>query len=164
MKLKLGRKEFEDNASLEWPWQSFSVPSPIGLEWRYLSSRWIHRLLDVIYQSSAIIMTCFYLPVADEHRMKMLNQSKKTGKGNANFIANLLGPLFKNRFVDYSAHIWSKLPKLQLLSQLDSNSILEMWDQFARNWCGSKLSLCYRYGKLLTIRSCGICHTLKLIE
>ena len=54
-------------------------------------------------------MTRMRLPwsgfVADEQRMKMLNQTKKTGKGNANFIANLLGPLFKNRFVDYSAHI-----------------------------------------------------------
>ena len=41
----------------------------------------------------------------DEHRMKMLNQTKKTGKGNANFIANLLGPLFKNRFVEFFTHI-----------------------------------------------------------
>ena len=53
-------------------------------------------------------MTRMRLPwngfVADEQRMKMLNQTKKVRKGNANFIANLLAT-FKNRFVDFSTHI-----------------------------------------------------------
>ncbi len=38
----------------------------------------------------------------DEQRMKMLNQTKKMGKGNANFISSLF---FKDRFVDFSTHI-----------------------------------------------------------